>query len=131
MVCFDTNFLIDLIDKKKEAVEKLEQIVENNISIATTPICVAELYYGAYCCKNKDEEVNKVDKILETVEVLPLTKEAAKTYGRISKIREVKSSNPGDLDLLIASTALASNESLLTRNTKHFENIRGLRVETW
>ena len=34
----------------------------------------------------------------------------------------------GENDLWIAATAIAADETLVTRNTKHFQAIRGLRV---
>ncbi len=36
-----------------------------------------------------------------------------------------------DFDLLIGSTAIVHNLILVTRNTRHFENISGLRLENW
>jgi predicted nucleic acid-binding protein len=35
------------------------------------------------------------------------------------------------MDLLIASTAMANDLTLVTHNVKHFEVIAGLRVEDW
>ena len=37
----------------------------------------------------------------------------------------------GIFDELIASICLAHNAVLVTRNTKHFERIPGLRIENW
>lgn len=36
-----------------------------------------------------------------------------------------------DMDLLIASTAIAENMILVTHNTKHFEKIPNLRIQDW
>ena len=36
----------------------------------------------------------------------------------------------GDMDLLIAATALQYNLVLLTNNRRHFERIEGLRIES-
>lgn len=36
-----------------------------------------------------------------------------------------------DADVLIAATALRHNATLVTRNTKHFERIPGLRLTDW
>jgi tRNA(fMet)-specific endonuclease VapC len=35
------------------------------------------------------------------------------------------------LDQLIAGIALANNKTLITRNTREFERVPGLRVENW
>ncbi len=36
-----------------------------------------------------------------------------------------------DMDLMIVSTALANNMTLVTHNTKHFVHILGLSLEDW
>ena len=36
-----------------------------------------------------------------------------------------------DMDLFIAATALYNDLTLVTNNTKHFENIPGLKLENW
>ena len=37
----------------------------------------------------------------------------------------------GEMDALIAATAMAHKAVLITGNRKHFENIEGLKVEVW
>ncbi|NJL13295.1 MAG: type II toxin-antitoxin system VapC family toxin [Microscillaceae bacterium] len=37
----------------------------------------------------------------------------------------------GEIDMLIASTALAHEMVLVTRNTKHFQRIENLQLENW
>jgi tRNA(fMet)-specific endonuclease VapC len=37
----------------------------------------------------------------------------------------------GPLDMMIAGTALASQATLVTHNTKEFARIDGLRLEDW
>ena len=37
----------------------------------------------------------------------------------------------GTMDLKIASAALANNATLLTRNSRDFEQVPGLRIENW
>lgn len=50
-------------------------------------------------------------------------------WGQLSV--ELRSNLIGDLDLLIASTALTNKQVLLTRNKKHFERVPGLQIEGW
>nr|WP_295925833.1 hypothetical protein [uncultured Dyadobacter sp.] len=37
----------------------------------------------------------------------------------------------GEFDLLIGSAALRYNITLVTRNTKDFENLAGIQLENW
>jgi len=36
-----------------------------------------------------------------------------------------------DMDLMIASIAIANNLTLVSNNTKHFERVKGLEVDNW
>ena len=36
-----------------------------------------------------------------------------------------------NIDAMIAATALLENETVLTRNIKHFSRVKGLRVESY
>lgn len=37
----------------------------------------------------------------------------------------------GEFDLLIGSTAIAHRLTLITRNTRYFENLQGISLENW
>jgi len=37
----------------------------------------------------------------------------------------------GDVDIFIAAIVIANNGTLITNNTKHFENIEQLKVANW
>jgi tRNA(fMet)-specific endonuclease VapC len=60
--------------------------------------------------------------------VLGLDDEICKTFGRErGKLRQQRKL-VGDLDLLIASTCLRYNLTLLTNNRRHFEQVEGLEL---
>ncbi|RUM68439.1 MAG: VapC toxin family PIN domain ribonuclease, partial [Sulfurospirillum sp.] len=42
-----------------------------------------------------------------------------------------KGSIVADMDLMIASIAMAYDEPVISNNLKHFGRIEGLRVESW
>jgi len=130
LVCFDTNFLIELLRKKQEAIQKLQDMITSGEDMKTTTINASELYKGAYKTQ-RPEEIIKVEDILKTLEVLPHDKDSAKLFGELYYTPIIKSKNPGDMDLLIASIALNSNEKILTKNVRHFNIIPNLTVETW
>ena len=50
-------------------------------------------------------------------------------FGRLRKQRNLK--KMGRADLLIACIALAHNALLVTRNTKDYKDVAGLRMENW
>jgi len=131
MPCLDTDFLIALLRRRPEAVSRLEHYASTGQSVSTTAISACELYRGAYLSKRRGEEVKKVGGILRSVNLLTLTNESCETFGRLSSQPELVTQPIGDLDLLIASIVLASDELLVTRNVKHFSQIPDLRLEQW
>jgi tRNA(fMet)-specific endonuclease VapC len=131
MVCLDTDFIIAYIRHDETAVSKVAQLRQDRKTLITvTAVTAMELYRGAYRSKNAAAEVAKVSAILETFDaILNLDHHSAKLAGEIDASLKL---NPiEDSDLLIASIALANQETLLTRNTKHFERVQGLTVESW
>jgi tRNA(fMet)-specific endonuclease VapC len=128
MVCLDTSFLVDLMRTDND--KALRKLIEfRNERLCTTTITLAELYRGAYNSSNTTFEVSKVDKLLQNFEILTLDNESAKKYGEFHNLLR---SNPiGDADLFIASIVISKNETLLTRNLKHFERIQDLKVSSW
>ncbi len=46
MPVLDSSFIIDLIRKKEEALQKLSELENEHLSISTTEINILELYRG-------------------------------------------------------------------------------------
>ena len=65
------------------------------------------------------------------LEVLPLDYPSAKAAGLLRSSLEGKGNLIGPYDLLIAGIALAHNLTVITRNTREFARVPGLRVENW
>lgn len=130
MVCVDSDFIADLDRGKAAAFAKLDELEQRGEVVYTTAINVAELYHGANNSSQSIEQaISKVEKILDKFLILDLDYKSAKTWGRLAK--QLKSNGIGELDLFIASIALSNKQSLLTRNSKHFERVLGLTVESW
>ncbi len=124
-ICLDTDFIVDFLRNKKEAIEfiKLNE-KENNLS--TTYINLFELYYGAWKSNNSKNNLEALEKFSEKIEILNLNKESVKEAGKQLTLLE-KSGEPIDFrDLLIGTIALVNNYSVKTNNLKHFSKIKGL-----
>ena len=131
MVCLDTTFLVDLVRAKPEAERKLLHYLEGDERITTTPVNAAELFDGAYSTRSRRTEAERVGGLLEHLELLELSLAVCEKYGRLVNDLKAKGSPIGDLDTLVASTAIVHRQVLLTRNKAHFERVPGLVVETW
>lgn len=100
-------------------------------TIATSAICRAEVRYGQGLVATNDKRRVPIDLLLHELPTLPWTVAAAGRYGYIQAQFKGEGLPLGDVDTLIAAQALAEGLILVTHNTRHFEEVVGLRVEDW
>jgi len=63
--------------------------------------------------------------------LLEFTIRACERFGRIRDDTMAAGTPIGDLDIMIASIALAHNQPIVTKDIGHFEKTSGLTVEIW
>lgn len=127
-VLLDTDVAIELLRRNAHTLGCLAKC-EEEIFVST--ITAAELYFGAYHSQRVERNVRAVDEFLGQFPRLTLSDESSRIFGeRKQRLRE-RSAQVDTLDLLIASLALANHCSLVTGNTRHFENIDGLHLLDW
>jgi predicted nucleic acid-binding protein len=127
MIGLDTSALVDLF-RGEESIKKLfSQLDEEAVS---TYINYFELMVGIDL---KDyayhEELEFFKNLFEEVKLLSLNKDSCKSSSLI--FWEIKKSGEmvGKLDCIIAGVLLANGvNKIITRNIKHFKNIKGLKV---
>jgi tRNA(fMet)-specific endonuclease VapC len=100
-------------------------------SLAVTTISVGELMHGAVKSARANENLARLSVLLSKVIILPYELAAARLFGRIKADLERAGSAIGDLDLQIASIALAYGVPLVTHNQRHFQRVPGLLIEDW
>lgn len=135
MACLDTTILIDLLSRrsvrKRQAVRKIEELAEQGQALTTTRFNVAELYVGlARSTRPKDDE-EAIGTLLREFEVLEFNNAAARVFGSITGFLQRIGKPAGDMDVLIAATAMVHGQSLITRNARHFKDIPHLLVEDY
>ena len=92
-------------------------------------VALAELYEGVYYSRDPEESERKLNDFLDSVNIVGLDEEMARLFGRErGRLRRV-GAMIGDMDLLIAATALQYDLTLLTNNRRHFERVDSLRIE--
>lgn len=128
----DTNILSDLIHQPAGTVAKHIATLpaRRRRDLCTSIIVAAELRYGAEK-RNSARLSQRVEEILDTIEVLPFTRDADHTYGRIRAALEAEGRLIGANDLLIAAHALEAGYILVTDNEREFSRVSGLLVENW
>ena len=128
MILLDTNVVIAFFNGSKAVLERVHSEIDR---IALSTLVVAELDYGAKASQKAEENLEKLHRFVDIVRVVPFDLECAKIFGTIkSKLRKMGKPT-GEVDALIAATAMSNKAVLVTGNRKHFENIKGLKVEVW
>ena len=93
-------------------------------------VALAELYEGVYYSRDPVQSEQKLTDFLESVHIVGIDEETAKIFGRERGRLRAAGMLIGDMDLLIAATALQYHVTLLTNNRRHFDRIEGLRIES-
>jgi tRNA(fMet)-specific endonuclease VapC len=92
---------------------------------------IAELYYGAEKSRDSSKNIDTIEKLLITLEIVHTDIAILKRFGIIKALLQKQGEPIADADILIASATLEKAERLITGNTKHFERIAGLALENW
>lgn len=124
MIVLDTDVLIDILDGRMPWTAWFEKELPSR-RLATTAINRLELLAGA----GSEGEASTLMTFLRPLAVLPFDRGAADRAAR----EGLKFRNEGQTlpmaDLAIAGICLELGASLLTRNRRHFQRIKGLRLE--
>lgn len=136
MACLDTTLLIDLLRSNRErrhrALAKIEVVAGRSEQIVTTRLNLAELYVGIELSDDPPRDGQRVCSVLKHLDgILDFDDAAAKVYGQVTAHLLRTGLPAGDMDVLIAATAMAQGHCLITRNASHFANIPRLAVETY
>lgn len=98
---------------------------------AISVITYGELLFGAKKSKNIEKNLAVVYRVKELFPIIGIDKAVIETFSDIEANTQKTGSVIDDMDLLIASTALTMNYTLVTNNDKHFGKIKGLKIENW
>jgi tRNA(fMet)-specific endonuclease VapC len=129
MVMFDTDMVIALAKDDARARERYLTYVGKE-RIVVFSITWYELMVG---CANKNNisHLRKITEGLGEVGVMHFDDTVATVAARIASQLSKKGRPIGTADTLIAASCVVNGQTLITRNTKHFEGIPGLKVEAW
>ncbi len=107
-----------------------DKFLTHQYELASTTINYAELVYGL---KKRDAKkyLPKVELIFDNIKVYDFDKKAASVFGGLKAEMQAKGIVVADMDLMIASIALANGEKLISHNLKHFSKIETLALESW
>lgn len=99
--------------------------------VALSSVVRAELLYGARHSQKVAANLKRLETFFAPLVSLPFGDRAAEQYGLLRAQLTAAGTPIGPNDLMIASTALAHDLVLITRNQREFSRVPGLRLETW
>ena len=124
----DTNICIYYMKGMYGLDKKLKSVNAENCYISE--ITLAELKFGVENSKNPEKNNLALLDFMAEIQVLPIFEAIdfyAKEKARLRKIGRTID----DFDLLIGSTAVELNLTIVTNNVAHFENISNIKLENW
>jgi len=125
----DTDMCIYFLNGDKGVVDKMKQISPDLLNI--TLLTVSELFYGAYSSANVENNIDKVTKFCQWLNLLEANMKSANIFGRIKSELRKEGKLIEDFDIAIASISLAENLTLVSGNISHFSRIRDLKLQNW
>ena len=99
--------------------------------IAIPTIVLAELLAGAYKHPDPARLLALIDDLVAELTVLDFDSQCAEQFGRVRGQLLQTGISVSSADLFIAAVALAHDLTLVTHNTKDFQNIPGLQLADW
>ncbi|MBR7001362.1 MAG: type II toxin-antitoxin system VapC family toxin [Neisseriaceae bacterium] len=125
----DTNILIYRLKNMGNVNENFLKHQDNPMSISV--ISYGELLFGAEKSQAVEKNLATVQKIKSIFPLFDITPEIMEVYAKTKAYMQKMGKTTDDMDLLIASTAIANNLILVTHNSKHFQHIPRLQFVDW
>lgn len=124
----DSDWLIDAMTGRRLAQETQARLSDQGVAVSI--IAVAEVYEGAFSTTDSQRTLEGMREFLGDFAILPITDQVVEHFARTRAMLRQQGRIIPDMDLLIASTALAADLTLITRNLRHFTRIPGLQLYT-
>ena len=124
----DTNWVIDVLRATPGSRAHVDARASDGIAISL--ISIAELHVAPHKRRHTEIELEIVSEYLSHFPQLSIDIETCEIFGQLKAELQRAGSPIGDFDTMIAATALQHDLILLSNNTRHFERVDGLRIET-
>jgi tRNA(fMet)-specific endonuclease VapC len=129
------RFLVDtdicIYALKGRSASLADSFEANKGSIATSDITLFELAYGAEKYAEPKLRTEIIEAFAARLEVFPFDTKAAFHAAEIRASLQRQGTPIGNFDLLIAGIARSRSLIVVTKNTREFSRVDGLRLETW
>lgn len=129
MYLLDTNTLVYFFKRQGGVAERLYAHPSNLVYVPS--VAILEIEFGLGASSRPEKHRAQLDWVLRTFQIAALDADAARAAGHLRRLLADAGTPIGTYDLLIAGIALANRFIVVTRNTREFERVAGLRFENW
>jgi tRNA(fMet)-specific endonuclease VapC len=107
------------------------RFIQHAGGMGVSTIVVAELYSWVYRAKTHPDRLQGLTALLSELQLFSVDHEVARKFGELRASLLDQGRPTPEIDLLIASTAIAYDLTLVTHNVRDFSHLPGLRIEDW
>jgi tRNA(fMet)-specific endonuclease VapC len=125
----DTNTVIDYFKGRGRVAERLLAVAPREIGLPA--IAAYEVWIGVLGSQHAKRRESQYEQFLAVIEIVPFDSAVSRRAAELRLALERRGEPIGPLNTLIAATALGCDATLVTRNTKEFGRIAGLKVANW
>ncbi len=123
----DTDWVVDFLSGQETAHDLFSRLMPEGIAISI--VTFIEVFEGIEGGRDPGDAERVFRRLLVAADVVGIGRRVARRTARIrlELRRQGRAVNHRAFDLVIAATAIEYDLALVTRNTRHFEDIQGLR----
>src|SRR5579871_1725828 len=128
------NFLLDTDTcsaHMRYASKLAHRFIQYTGQLGISSVTLAELYAGAYKHSQTGRLLALVTSLRQEVRVIDFDSTCAERFGQVRGPLLKQGISVPTIDLMIASTALVHNVTLVTHNTADYKDVPGLRLDDW
>jgi tRNA(fMet)-specific endonuclease VapC len=123
----DTDWIVDCLNDRQDALQTVRTLSREGVR--TSIITYAELYQGAYYARDPAAALRFLAEFLQGIPILLLSVAVAERFAVVrGALSRQHRQQIGDMDLLIAATALDGDLTLVTRNIRDFSLVPRLKI---
>lgn len=130
MLALDANVVIDLGRGDQTVRMNFDRAIEV-VPMWISVFVLQELLFGVNRNEEPGRENARLAPILADLQVLPFERADAIVGGRTRALMESQGRRAPLGDFIVGVHALARESTIVTANTRHFENIPGLKLLNW
>jgi tRNA(fMet)-specific endonuclease VapC len=124
----DTNICAYFLNGKFNLEAKIEKVGFENCVVSE--ITIAELKYGVEKSTHKEKNRKTIETFQTKFNVIPIFP-SLDIYAKEKARLKTKGKILDDFDLLIGSTAIFNNLTLVTKNVSDFDRLENIEIEDW